>query len=240
MLGRFLELSVAAHPIGESFEFYRSLGFAGVATGDVLVHPYAVVDDGRLCIGLHDRDLAEPCLTFIRPDLKNYSRALRRQNIRFEFARLADDEFNELGFRDPANQLIVLIEAQTFSPGARRDLGASVCGAFLEFSVMTTSLMKARGFWNALGFATSAEGETPHPWARLTGYGTSIGLHQAAHFASGPSFVTTNLGVRLEYLQAKGIEAQRASSGVGSPEAAAILPTPHGTPIYLFDESAGA
>ncbi len=111
MLGRFLELSVAANPIGESFEFYQSLGFGSVQTSDILIHPYAVVDDGRLCVGLHDRDSDEPRLTFVRLDLKNYSRALRRQHIMFESTRLADNEFNEIGFRDPTDQLIVLIEA---------------------------------------------------------------------------------------------------------------------------------
>ncbi len=79
MLGRFLELSLAAHSIVESFEFYRALGFTDVATGDILAHPYAVVHDGQLCIGLHERNADEPRLTFIRPDLEAYRRALRRR-----------------------------------------------------------------------------------------------------------------------------------------------------------------
>ena len=237
MLGKFLELSLAAHPIGESFEFYRALGFADIATGDALAHPYAVVHDGQLCIGLHERNSDEPRLTFIRSDLKAYHRALRRRRIQFEFTRLDDSEFNEIGFRDPSGQLVVLIEAQTFSPGDWRDRDRSVCGRFVEYSLMTSSRVRATEFWQSLGFATVDEGESPHPWIRLNGHGLSIGFHETAHFMPGPSFAMTNLGARLEYLQAKGIDTHRTSSTAGARKAAATLVTPGGTPIYLFADS---
>jgi len=240
MLGRFLELSLAAQSIGESFEFYRSLGFTDVTTGDVLAHPYAVVHDGQLCVGLHERNPDEPRLTFIRPDLKAYQRALRRHRIQFEFTRLDDNEFNEIGFRDPSGQLIVLIEAQTFSPGDWQDHDRSVCGRFVEYSLMTSSRVEAADFWQALGFAAVDEGESPHPWIRLNGYGLSIGFHETAHFVPGPSFAITNLDARLEYLQAKGIDKQRSSSTAGARTAATTLVAPEGTPIYLFDEGSDA
>ncbi len=237
MLGKFLELSVAASPIGESFEFYRSLGFAGVPTGDIVIYPYAVVYDGQLCVGLHERDSEGPSLTFARPDLKDYWRALRRHRIDFEFTNLADDEFNEIGFRDPDGQLIVLIEAQTFSPGTWEDHSGSVCGRFLEYSLMTRSRTSAAEFWQSLGFRTVGEGETPHPWIRLVGHGLSIGFHETAYFEPGPSFATTNLDARREYLQAKGLDTQRASPATGALRASTTLFAPEGTPLYLFDEA---
>ena len=240
MLGKFLELAVAARPLGESFEFYRSLGFVGVPTGDILAHPYAVVYDGRFCVGLHERDSDGPALTFARPDLKNYWRALRRHRIDFEFTRLADDEFNEIGFRDPNGQLVVLIEAQTFSPGTWEDHASSVCGRFLEYSVMTSSRASTAEFWQALGFRTVDEGETPHPWIRLEGHGLSIGFHETGYFQPGPSFATANLDARLEYLRAKGLEAQRASSTSGARRATATLLAPEGTPLYLCAEDAAS
>ncbi len=238
MLGKFLELGLAAHSLGESFEFYRSLGFTGVPTGDILAHPYAVVCDGRLCVGLHERGSDEPSLTFIRPDLRAYWHALRRHRVDFEFTRLADDEFNEIGFRDPNGQLIVLVEAQTFSPGAWEDHSGSVCGRFVEYSLMTGSRTNAAEFWQALGFRTVSEGETPHPWIRLNGHGLSIDFHETASFQPGPNFATTNLDARLEYLHAKGFKIQRASAGAGPLRASTTLVAPQGTPLYLFDERA--
>lgn len=237
MLGRFLELSLAARPIGESYEFYQALGFAGVPTGDILVYPYAVVHDGRLCVGLHERDSDEPLLTFIRPDLKAYWRALRRHRIDFEFTKLGDDEFNEIGFRDPNGQLIVLLEAQTFSPGTWEDHSGSVCGRFVEYSLMTTSRASAAEFWQALGFHTVGEGETPHPWIRLKGHGLSIGFHETVYFQPGPSFATTNLDARLEYLRAKGLDTQRSSSTARALRGSTTLVAPEGTPLYLIDEA---
>ena len=238
MLGRFLELSIAAQPLTELFEFYRSLGFGELVTGDIVAHPYAVVHDDEICIGLHDRNSDEPRLTFIRPDLKNYLHALRRHHVDIESAKLADDEFNEIQFRDPCGQLIVLFEAQTFSPGAWQDHDSSVCGRFLEYSLMTTSRSSAASFWQPLGFSEVGTGETPHPWLRLTGHGLTIGFHETTHFAPGLSFLTTNLDARLEYLQAKGIDARRVAATAQNPSASATVLPPGGTPLYLIDARA--
>ena len=77
MLGKFLELSVTARPIGESFEFYRSLGFAGVPTGDIVVYPYAVVHDGQFCVGLHERGSDGPLPRSSRPRGRHFISSMR-------------------------------------------------------------------------------------------------------------------------------------------------------------------
>src|SRR5688572_32086856 len=104
MLGRFLEISVGAHPLAASFEFYRALGFVDVPVGDTLPNPYLVMFDGAIAIGLHD--LAEPTtrLTFVRPELRAYVRALRRLDVTLDYEHLGDGEFNTVGFTDPAGQ----------------------------------------------------------------------------------------------------------------------------------------
>jgi len=238
MLGRFLELSVAAQPLDELFAFYRAAGFVELPTGDILSHPYAVVHDNSICIGLHDRVAEEPRLTFIRPDLKNYLHALRRHHIDIDSAKLADDEFNEVVFRDPCGQLIVLIEAQTFSPGAWQDSKGSTCGRFLEYSLMTTSRSDAAEFWQPLGFSPAGTGETPHPWLRMTGHGLTIGFHETAHFVPGLSFVSVDLDTRLEFLRARGMDYRRGKTAARGLPASAVLLPPDGTPLYLFDEGA--
>ena len=63
MLGRFLEVSVHAPEILESLAFYEQLGFTQATVGETWSHPYAVVTDGRLFIGLHAYEFASPALT---------------------------------------------------------------------------------------------------------------------------------------------------------------------------------
>ncbi|MDH5241429.1 MAG: hypothetical protein OEW73_11660, partial [Gammaproteobacteria bacterium] len=59
-IGRFLEFSVRAPDILESLYFYRTLGFVELEIGDMWSHKYAVVSDGELNIGLHDREFDAP------------------------------------------------------------------------------------------------------------------------------------------------------------------------------------
>ena len=56
-LGRFLEIGISTPVIRESLAFYESLGFVQAATGETWAHPYAVVTDGHLFIGLHGREM---------------------------------------------------------------------------------------------------------------------------------------------------------------------------------------
>ena len=86
--------------------------------GDTWSHPYAVVTDGRLHLGLHGYEFESPSLTWVRPDLAVHAAALESLGIEFAFAKLGDEALHELGFLDPSGQMITLIEARTFSPPA--------------------------------------------------------------------------------------------------------------------------
>ena len=63
MLGRFLEYSVATPDVAASLEFYIKLGFSPAEVGEAWPHPYAVVTDGRIHLGLHQHPLPAPSLT---------------------------------------------------------------------------------------------------------------------------------------------------------------------------------
>ena len=67
--GRFHELSLATDDILASVEFYERLGFSQTATTDTYAHPYGVLTDGRIHLGLHARRGASPTLTFVRPGI---------------------------------------------------------------------------------------------------------------------------------------------------------------------------
>src|SRR5882672_880732 len=100
MLGRFLEISVHAPSVLESLEFYQKLGFSQAEVGDTWRHAYAVVTDGRLFIGLHEREFVSPALTFVKPDLWRYLEQLEILGVELEFSRLGGEVFNEAGFYD--------------------------------------------------------------------------------------------------------------------------------------------
>jgi catechol 2,3-dioxygenase-like lactoylglutathione lyase family enzyme len=234
MVGQFLEFSVGAEPLAASHEFYRAIGFTSVPVSDVLPDPYLVFFDGDVAIGLHERELPGPLLTFVRPQLKDYSRALRRIGIELEYANLADHEFNRVGFSDPSGQPVALLEARTFPPGEWNRHNVSACGDFLEYSIATDSLGQSRVFWEALGFAPVAAGESPHPWLRLEGHGVVIGLHES-RFRPGLSFCTDLLEPRLEYLRAKGIQVRAGGPLAEHKRHSATVTAPEGTPIYLFE-----
>jgi hypothetical protein len=234
MIGQFLECSVAAQPLAPSFEFYTALGFTSLPVADSLPHPYLVFFDGHVAIGLHDREQPGPLLTFVRPSLKDYARALRRVHITPDEAHLADHEFHRVRFADHTGQGLELLEARTFPPGDWNRQNVSACGRFLEYSLPTDSLATTRAFWQELGLAATAEGDAPHPWARLEGRGLVLGLHET-HFKPGLSFRAPHLAARLEYLQAKGIGARSGNPIATRDQHAATLTAPEGTSIYLFD-----
>ncbi len=60
MLGRFLEFSLATPDVRASLDFYTRLGFSEAEVGEAWPHPYAVVTDGRICLGLHQQAMPRP------------------------------------------------------------------------------------------------------------------------------------------------------------------------------------
>ena len=72
MIGRFLEISVQTPDIQESMAFYTGLGFALAHPGETWSHPYTVMTDGRLFIGLHQYEFQSPSLTYVRTELAEH------------------------------------------------------------------------------------------------------------------------------------------------------------------------
>ena len=237
MLGRFLEVSVGAHPLAASFEFYRALGFVDVPVADTLPNPYLVMFDGAIAIGLHDHGEPATRLTFVRPELRAYVRALRRLDVALDYEHLGDGEFNTVGFTDPAGQAVALVEARTFPPPEWDPHNVTACGEFLELTLPAQELVRSSRFWQALGFAEIASGEAPHSWQRLKGHGVTIGLHEA-HCKPGPSFRCADVEARCEYLRAKGLGPRAGSPIADRGQASATLTAPEGTQFYLLEKGA--
>src|SRR5262245_14096742 len=129
-LGKFLEVSVAAEDIVASLAFYEELGFVQAQVGEAWAHPYAVVTDGRLCVGLHAASVTEPVLTWAAPGLAARVSDLAEMGLEFEHVRLDESALNEVVYRDPCGHLIRELEARTFSPPALAPGHESALGYF--------------------------------------------------------------------------------------------------------------
>ena len=240
MLETFLEIGVQTDDIAGAFDELRSLGFSLVNAGDIREHGYAVVSDGVICIALHESELTGPWLSFVRPELESYVRALRRRGIELEISRLGEQEFHEVGFRDPNEQLVTLVEARTFSPATREDTPESVCGSLLEYSLPTGSVEDSGVFWDGLGFETVAEGSDPHTWRRMRGAGISIGLHEAVRLRPGLTFTADQIGARTDYLRAKGHDVREGAPIAPDERPSATVRLALDLPIYLLEDQASA
>lgn len=182
MLGRFLELSIWSPDIAASVAFWEGLGFEHGLVGDTWKHRYAVLSDGSLALGLHDYEFDSPSLTWVRPGLAGVLPALAAQGVCFDFAKTAADQFNEAGFRDPAGQVVTLLEARTWSPAFERVRPGTVLGHFREYRYAARDPAAAVAFWERLGLLADADPGGP----RAVAGGISLAPRATA---AGPELV---------------------------------------------------
>jgi hypothetical protein len=232
MLGRFLELSVAAPQILESWQFYQRLGLGAATVGETWSHRYAVATDGRVALGLHDVVLDGPLLTYVLPDLRRRLPGLEAAGARFESRVLGEHVFNEARFADPAGQRVRLLEARTFSPPPTAKM--SVLGWFEEYALPVTDLPQAQAFWERLGFVAAAGGDAPWPHLALTSDTLDLGLHLTREL-SAPTLVFSRedlAGLRAE-LAAAGIEPEQRLPRELDPATHLLILAPEGTRLLV-------
>jgi len=233
MLGRFLEISLPAPRILESWQFYQRLGFTTAIVGETWTHRYSVVTDGRIAIGLHDEAaVPAPQLSYVLPELARQLKAIEALGVEFDRRQLADDTFNEAVFTSPDGQQIRLLEARTFSPPDHPPL--SRLGWFEEYALPVGNLDDARVYWERLGFVTAAEGEEPWPHLSLTSDTLDVGLYLTRELP-GPTLVfSVEDGVELrERLTEAGVEPElRLPRGL-DPDTHLLVVAPEGTRLLV-------
>ena len=225
MLGDFLEVSLATQDILASLEFYRKLGFVEAPAREAWRHPYTVVTDGRLYIGLHQRELASPALSFALPELRQQLPQLESLGIAFEFCNIELHRFNELGFLDPDGALVALLEARTYSP-VHAEV-ETLCGYFLEYRQPVRDAAATLAFWEKLGLiATPAEDDQP---AQVSWGGINLTLEDFAPRAKPALvFANGNLEETAALCEMRGLPIQNDIRGlrVTTPEGLSLLLQP--------------
>lgn len=230
MLGDFLEISLSTRDILVSIEFYRKLGFSEAPAGSTWRHPYMVMTDGRLYIGLHKRDAASPALSFVLPDLSKRLPDLEALGIEPTTCNIGLDQFNELSFLDPDGQTVTLLEARTYSPVHAAHLPGTLCGYFQEYRLPVRNRAASVRFWEAMGFIVSDESEGFGSYAQASWGGINLGLEQMTH-AKPPELVFSHadLGEITPFLEMRGLPMQNDTS-------CTRIATPEGINLLLVQE----
>ena len=234
LVGRFHEFSVATPDIRACVEFYEQLGFTQAATGDALSHPYGVLSDGRLHLGLHQHSAPTPTLTFVRPGVGSAVPAYAAAGIELTVCRTGEDVFNEIGFSDPFGQAVTVLEARTYSPPARTATEVSLLGDFAQVSLPAADFAAAQAFWEPLGFVAADEAQEPYAHLPLTSDTLDIAFHQPRTFER-PMLVfrSAAMAARVARLGELGVEMLPLPRGIRA-DGNALLEAPDGTALLLL------
>jgi hypothetical protein len=231
--GRFLEFSVQTPNILDSLGYYRTLGFAEREIGDVWSHKYAVVSDGILSIGLHDRVFDAPAISFVQQDLAKHARSMTDHGFNFSFLRLDEDVFNELGLADHDGHMVTMLEARTFT-GVDEFDNDSVCGSWFELSLPVRDAVRSARFWASVAPNLLRMREEPTTHMRFEAGGAALGLSESIALNS-PSlcFRCHDKDELLALIEKHGLPHEKYPGFEG---AFVALKAPEGTMLYAFDE----
>jgi catechol 2,3-dioxygenase-like lactoylglutathione lyase family enzyme len=243
VLGRFHEISVETADIRESVEFYERLGFTQATTSDTWQHPYGVLTDGRLFIGLHQRrGLASPApsptLTFVHPGIAEHVADFTGRGIELTLCHTGEEVFNEIAFSDPFGQSIAVLEARTYSPVSRQPSEVSLCGYFGELSLPVSDFEAAKTFWEPLGFVATEESDAPYLHLPLTSDTLDIAFHRP-RTRDVPMIVFSDpdMPARIARLRELGVAMSRDLPRGIALGANALIEAPEGTTLLLLNES---
>jgi catechol 2,3-dioxygenase-like lactoylglutathione lyase family enzyme len=233
LLGTFHELSLAVPDVRASVDFYERLGFTQASTTDTFTHPYGVLTDGRLVIGLHQRPGPSTVLTFVRPGVASALPAFADAALELTVCRTGDEVFNEVGFEDPFGHAVAVLEARTYSPPDRRETEVSLCGDFAEVSLPASDFGAAQAFWEPLGFVAAAEEQAPYPHLSLTSDHLDLTFHKPRlHMQPMLVFREPDMAARIGRLREQGFALAPALPESAGP--AAFLESPEGTTLLLL------
>jgi catechol 2,3-dioxygenase-like lactoylglutathione lyase family enzyme len=238
VLGRFHEFSIATADIRAAVEFYEALGFSHASTTDTWTHPYGVLTDGRLCIGLHQRRTPSPALTFVAPGIAARLGEFASHGVDLTLCRTGDEVFNEIGFTDPSGQAVTVLEARTYSPVDRDPALTSLCGYFDAISLPEHDFAIAQSFWEKLGFVATAELDSPYVHLSLTSDTIDLEFHRPRTLEA-PLLVFRDAGMRerIAKLRAQHIQLSRDLPRGLDPTANAMLESPDGTCLLLLEDT---
>jgi catechol 2,3-dioxygenase-like lactoylglutathione lyase family enzyme len=235
VLGKFHEISVETADIAASVAFYERLGFSHCGTTDTWPHPYGVMTDGKLFIGVHQFKFPSPVVTYVHPGVAQHAHVIEKQGVEIAWKRIGDDAFNELGFLDPSGQPVRVQEAPTHFPSDAELRETSLCGDFAEFSMASADFEAMRDFWEPLGFVALGESEEPYARMTMTSDYIDLAVHRPRTLdQSMLVFAGPDMGERIERLKSQGLDFAADLPRGLDPRQNALLRAPEGTALLLI------
>ena len=234
-LGESLEVALAVKDLPVSLAFYKTLGFSQFGEPYSEPHPWIVLSDGDVHLGLHQYDRPSPILMYFS---NRFSETLEQvQSLGIDFAERIEVEGRLVmaAFDDPNGQRIGLADLM----GAKIEMpaveGLLPIGAFGEYSIPTADRDVSVDFYRKLGF----EGQVydgPYPWAILQDGLITIGLHQTPDFKRPTiTYFANDMAERIAWVQEQGIELTFLHQDEGGVENQAGIASPDGQPFFLFN-----
>jgi len=236
VLGRFHEISIGTADIAASVAFYEKLGFSQCGTTDTWQHPYGVMTDGKIFLGLHQFKFPSPTLTWVHSDVAHHAHAIEKHGIDLAWKRVGDEVFNEFGFLDPSGQAVRIQEAATHFASDRESVEPSLCGDFAEYSLPAAESQPLREFWEPLGFVALDESETPYLRMSMTSDHLDLAVHRP-RMLDAPLlvFASPDMSERIDQLRNLGCDfADQLPRGL-DPRHSGLLLAPEGTALLLLN-----
>jgi catechol 2,3-dioxygenase-like lactoylglutathione lyase family enzyme len=236
VLGKFHEISIETANIAESVAYYERLGFSHCGTTDTWQHPYGVLTDGRLYLGLHQFKFPSPTLSYVHPGVAHHAHVIEKLGIDLAWKRVGDDAFNELGFLDPSGQTVRVQEAPTHFASDRDRGETSLCGDFAEYSLPSPDFEAMRAFWEPLGFVALGETDAPYVRMSMTSDHIDLAVHRPRTLDQPMLvFAAPDMGERIERLRSLDVAMSDELPRGLDPRSAALLRAPEGTALLLIN-----
>ena len=236
MLGKFHEISIETGDIANSVAYYERLGFSQCGTTDTWPHPYGVMTDGRLYIGLHQFKFPSPTITYVHPGVAEHAPVIERLGIDIAWKRVSDEAFNEFGFLDPSGQTVRVQEAPTHFASELGRGETSLCGDFAEYSLPFAEFEPMRAFWEPLGFVALGETDAPYVRMSMTSDHIDLAVHRPRTLDQPMLvFAAPDMGERIERLRSLGVAMSDDLPRGLDPRSAALLRAPEGTALLLIN-----
>jgi catechol 2,3-dioxygenase-like lactoylglutathione lyase family enzyme len=233
VLGRFHEISIVTADIADSVAFYERLGFSQCGTTDTWQHPYGVLTDGKLFLGLHQFKFPSPIISYVHAGVAHHAHVLEKHGIELAWKVTGDEAFNEVGFLDPTGQAVRVQEATTHFAGETESEGA-LCGDFAEFSLPGADFQPMQEFWEPLGFVAMGESDVPYVHMSLTSDHLNLAVHRPRTLdAPMLVFASADMGERIERLRSMGFDFVAELPRGLDPRHNALLRAPEGTTLLL-------
>jgi len=236
VIGKFHEISIETADIAASVAYYERLGFSQSGTTDTWQHPYGVMTDGRLYIGLHQFKFPSPTLTYVHPGVAEHAHVVEKLGIDIAWKSVGDESFNEFGFLDPSGQTVRVQEAPTHFASDRDRGDTSLCGDFAEYSLPSADFESMRAFWEPLGFVALGETDVPYVRMSMTSDHVDLAVHRPRTLDQPMLvFAAADMGERIERLRSLDIAMSDDLPRGLDPRSAALMRAPEGTALLLIN-----